>query len=224
MGIDGASLPPGHPCVPAQGGTGRRPTNGTYPPPVPWHSALFRDTNSNTDYSPSLIRIGVRTIQQLMEMGPDMDCLPQTSASVYKDVAPRLLHPPPPSERAAAEPLLETKVAFWTACNIKKMLWYLMQLPLELPRQTPETWKEWSRVGLPDAGVTFIQQALWHKLPVGTMLAGVAAMRDGMCPGRPAGDNPALTAALVLPPKSVPASQPVYRASPAGRRLHRGSR
>ena len=39
-------------------------------------------------------------------------------------------------------------------------------------RQTPETRKEWASVQLLDADVTFIQQALWLKLPVGTKLAG----------------------------------------------------
>ena len=52
------------------------------------------------------------------------------------------------------------------------MLRYLMQLRPVPPRQTPETWKEWARVQLPDADVIFIQQALWRKLPVGTRLAG----------------------------------------------------
>ena len=64
--------------------------------PNPLHSTLFRDTNSNTYYSPSLIRPGIWTIQQLMAMGGNLDFLPRTWAPVYKDVAPKLLHPPPP--------------------------------------------------------------------------------------------------------------------------------
>ena len=159
------------------------PPTELFPRLSPWHSTLFRDTNSNPYYSPSLIRIGVRTIHQQLEMGPDMDSLPRTRAPVYKDVAPKLQPPPPPpqaSERTAAKPLLETKVAFWTAWNNKKIPRYRMQLQLLQPeptrqtptRQTPEAWKEWSRVSLPGADFTFIQQALWRKLPVRARLAG----------------------------------------------------
>ena len=53
-----------------------------------------------------------------------------------------------------------------------KMPRYLMQLRPIPPRQTPKMWKEWTRVQLPDVDITFIQQALWRKLPVGTGLAG----------------------------------------------------
>ena len=61
-----------------------------------WHSTLFKDTNSNTYYSPSLITAGIRTIQQLLAMGGNLDFLPRTWAPVYKDVAPKLLPPSPP--------------------------------------------------------------------------------------------------------------------------------
>ena len=67
---------------------------------------------------------------------------------------------------------MKTKPAFRVGWNNKKMLRYLMQLRPVPPRQTPETCKEWARVQLPDADVTFIQQAVWRKLPVGTRLAG----------------------------------------------------
>ena len=101
-----------------------------------------------------------------------MDFLPRTWAPVYKDITPKLLTPPPPSDRAAAQPISESSVTFWTEWNNRKMLRYLMQLRPEPPRQTPETWREWTRVQLPDEDITFIQQALWRKLPVGTRLAG----------------------------------------------------
>ena len=32
--------------------------------------------------------------------------------------------------------------------------------------QTPETWKEWKRLRLPDEDLTFMQQALWCKHPL----------------------------------------------------------
>ena len=84
-------------------GAGRRPSGATHTPPNP---LVFRGTNSNTYYSPSLIRAGIQTIQQLMAMGGNVDFLPRTWAPVYKDVALTLLHPPPPhhggpSDRAA---------------------------------------------------------------------------------------------------------------------------
>ena len=64
------------------------------------------------------------------------------------------------------------KTTFWAARNDAKMLRYLMQLRPVPPRQTPDTWKEWTRIQLPDADMAFIQQALWRKLPVGTRLEG----------------------------------------------------
>ena len=71
----------------------------------PWHFTLFRDTNSNPYYSPSLIRAEVKTIQQLLDMGADMDFLPRTWAPVYKDIAPKLVLPPsPPVEQPPAPP------------------------------------------------------------------------------------------------------------------------
>ena len=82
------------------------------------------------------------------------------------------------------QPIGEFLAAFWTEWTNRKMLRYLMQLRPEPPRQTPETWKEWTRIQLPDEDVTFTQQALWCKLPVGTRLAGwqqrgTACPRDG---------------------------------------------
>ena len=70
------------------------PTKELAPRLTPWHSTLFRTTNSNTYYSPGLIRAGIQTIQQLMAMGGNLDFLPRTWAPVYKDVAPKILQPP----------------------------------------------------------------------------------------------------------------------------------
>ena len=68
---------------------------------TPWHSTLFGDTNSNTYYSPSLIRAAICTIKQLMDMEGNLDLLPCTWVPVYKDVPPKVLHPPSPPHRRA---------------------------------------------------------------------------------------------------------------------------
>ena len=49
---------------------------------------------------------------------------------------------------------------------------YLMALNPQPPRQTPEIWKEWTRLIIPAEDITFIDQALWRKLPAGVRLAG----------------------------------------------------
>ena len=61
------------------------------------------------------------------------------------------------------------------------MLRYLMQSWPVPPTQTLETWKEWARVQQLDADITFIRQALWRKLSVGTRLAGWQPQRTA-CP------------------------------------------
>ena len=38
-----------------------------------------------------------------MVMGGNLDFLPRTWAPVYKDVAPKILHPPPPPHRRAKQ-------------------------------------------------------------------------------------------------------------------------
>ena len=63
-------------------------------------------------------------------------------------------------------------MTFWLDWNNQEMLRYIMALNSEPPRQTPPKWKEWKRLRLPDEDLTFIQQALWRTLPMGTRLAG----------------------------------------------------
>ena len=138
---------------------------------------LFRDTNANTYYSPWLIRAGVTTISQLVDLGESMQFLPPTPAPVYKDIAPRLLlPPPPPSQSVAPTPMDEASVIFWMDWNNRVKLRYLMVLSPEHPRQTPETWKEWTRLRLSDADITFIQQALWCTLAQATSRSVVGLM------------------------------------------------
>ena len=72
---------------------------------TPWHSTLFTGTNSNTYYSPGLIRAGIQTIQRLMAMGGNMDSPPPPP---HRDArlqgrGPETPAPPPygPSNRVA---------------------------------------------------------------------------------------------------------------------------
>ena len=98
---------------------------------------------------------------------------------------PLNLSPPPPVEQITpCPPMMESKVTLWSNWNNTQMLRCLMRLRPVPPRQSPETWKEWTRVQLLDADITFMQQTLWPKLPVGTRLArwqphGTACPLDG---------------------------------------------
>ena len=73
---------------------------------APWRSTLFEDTYCNTCCSRGLIRAGIRSIQQLMATGGNVDFLPRTLAHLYNDVAPKIPQPPP--LRRAKQPLMET--------------------------------------------------------------------------------------------------------------------
>ena len=84
----------------------------------PRHSALFKDTNGNTYFCPRFIRKGIRRLEQLTE--ELRATLPPTWAPVYQV---RLATPWEPSN---GRPPQETLPTFWTQCNNRVMLWYLM--------------------------------------------------------------------------------------------------
>ena len=135
-----------------------------------WHSCLFRDTNENTYYSSALVIAGIHMLPQLLQLGESREFRPRTWAPVYKDIVPKP-PPPPPSGQGPTHPH-DGSQRDWLDWNNREMLRYIMTLNTEPPCQTPETWKERQRLRLPDEDLTFVQQTLWRKLPVGTRLVG----------------------------------------------------
>ena len=141
------------------------PTLDQYVKLPAWHSALFRDTKANSYYSPSLLRKGVTTLGQLLEIPEYSALLPPTWAPVYKACITEIQAAAPHTKLKEASPM------FWSEWNKRHMLHYLMSLTPEPPRQTAETWQAWAKLRLPPRDTQFIQLALWHKLTVGTRLA-----------------------------------------------------
>ena len=94
-----------------------------------WHNTMFRDSHSNTDYSPSLIRAGFITVQQLERLTAQV-VLPRTWSHVYQlgsetmaQLAMRRDNPSPQ----------EISPSFWLEWNTRVKLRYLSSLMPEPP-------------------------------------------------------------------------------------------
>ena len=128
-----------------------------------WHSVPFRDTNNNTYFSPKRIRARITRIGHFTT---DLqERLPPTWAPRYKSQLGQAW------PRPQMTPPQETSAIFWGGWNTKAMLRYLMLPEPPDPRQTPETWQAWATLSIPPKHHSFMQTALWKKLPVGTRLA-----------------------------------------------------
>ena len=69
------------------------------------------------------------------------------------------------------------------------------------PRQTPETWQAWTKLSIPPKHHSFIQTALWKKLPVGTRLANWLPQHTHcLVDGKPEDMRHALLECRFLPP------------------------
>ena len=76
----------------------------------------------------------------------------------------------------------------------------MRQEPPDL-RQTPETWQAWTKLSIPPKHHSFIQTALWKKLPVGTRLANWLPQHTHcLVDGKPEDMRHALLECRFLPP------------------------
>ena len=75
-----------------------------------------------------------------------------------------------PWEPSHGHPPQETRPTFWTQWNDRVMPRYLMSHNPPPPRRRPETWEALLKPRLPQGDLTFMQTALWRKLPVGDRL------------------------------------------------------
>ena len=168
------------------------PNTDQAPRPSCWHSVLFRDTNNNTYFSPKLIRAGITRIGQCT---PDLQRLPPTWAPRYKAQLGQAW------PRPQMTPPQETSAIFWGDWNTKAMLRYLMRQEPPDPRQTPETWQAWTKLSIPPKHHSFIQTALWKKLPVRTRLANWLPQHTHcLVDGKPEDMRHALLECRFLPP------------------------
>ena len=124
-----------------------------------WHTVAYRDHHGHTYFSPSLIRQGIMTLQQLRALGNFPGCLPPTWDPRYRQ---------PPSPASTAGEFSRDLVLHWGSTPTLHMLMTASSVEECVP---DDTWGHFNSLRLEGPMRDFLLAAIWRKLPVGDRIA-----------------------------------------------------